>query len=433
VNRIERFFGLREHGTTVGTEVRAGLATFLTMAYILAVNPQILSAAGMPAADVTVATAIGAALATLLMGLWANYPVALAPGMGLNAYFAFGVVLGMGISWQVALAAVFVEGLIFIGLSFGGIRTALIKAFPASIRLATAGGIGLFLALIGLKSAGLVVDNPATLVALGDLHAPTVLLSLLGLVGIAVMVAAKVKGAILIGIAAITVLAWVLGLAPAPEGFFSMPSLPTTTFMAFDFSKVLTPEFVTVVFAFLFVDIFDTAGTLLGVSRLGGLLTPEGELPRANKAFAADALGTSVGAVFGTSTVTSYVESAAGVEEGGRTGLTAVTVAVLFLLALFLVPVIVAVPAIATAPALIVVGAMMIGSVKDLDWKSMDEAIPAFLTIAMMPFTYSIANGIVFGLVSYVLVKALSGKTKDLNPILVIVAAVLAVYFGFLR
>ncbi len=433
MERIERFFRIREHGTTVGTELRAGLATFLTMAYILAVNPQMLSLTGMPVGDVTVATALGAAVATMLMGIWANYPVALAPGMGLNAYFTFGVVMGMGVSWQVALTAVFVEGLIFIGLSFGGIRTALIRAFPASIRLATAGGIGLFLALIGMKSAGLVVANEATLVALGDLRSPQVLLSLLGLVGISVMVAAKVKGAILIGIAAITILAWTLGLAPAPEGIFSLPSLPETTFWAFDWSQVLTAKFFTVVFAFLFVDIFDTAGTLLGVGRLGGLLTPQGELPRASKAFASDAVGTSVGAIFGTSTVTSYVESGAGVEEGGRTGLTAVTVGVLFLLALFFVPVIVAVPAIATAPALIVVGAMMVGAIKDLDWKSMDEAIPAFLTIVMMPFTYSIAHGIVFGLVSYVLVKALAGKWKDLNPMLVGVAVVLAVYYAFLK
>ena len=430
MNGLERLFRLQEHGTTVTTEVRAGVVTFLTMAYILFVNPQILAQAGMPAEDVAVATALAAAVAALVMGLWANYPFALAPGMGLNAYFTFGVVLGLGISWQVALAAVFVEGVLFLVLAVSGVRAALLRAIPTSIKIATMSGIGLFLAIIGFEGAGLVVDHPATLVTLGDVTSPLVLLSLVGLVVIAVLMAARVKGAILIGILGVTVACWVLGLTPWPEQLLTVPHLPTETLFAMDFSGLLTGKLLLVVVAFLFVDIFDTAGTLIGVGRLGGFLDKQGELPRANRAFAADAVGTMVGAAVGTSTVTSYVESATGVEEGGRTGLTAVVVAVLFLLSLALTPLFTSVPVAATAPALIVVGALMMRGAKELDWSQIDEAVPAFLTVATMPFTYSIANGISFGIVSYVLIKALRGRFREVHPLMYVLAALLIVFYA---
>ena len=430
MSALERFFRLKEHGTNVATEVRAGVVTFLTMAYILFVNPQILSQAGMPADDVAVATALAAAVAALVMGLWANYPFALAPGMGLNAYFTFGVVLGLGVSWQVALAAVFVEGILFLVLAVSGVRAALLRAIPHSIKIATMSGIGLFLAIIGFENAGLVVDHPATLVTLGDVKAPLVLLALIGLVVIAVLMARKVKGAILIGILAVTVACWGLGYTPWPEKLFTVPHLPAETLFAMDFSTLLTGKLLFVVIAFLFVDIFDTAGTLIGVGRLGGFLDDKGELPRANRAFAADAAGTIVGAAVGTSTVTSYVESATGVEEGGRTGLTAVVVAILFLLSLALTPLFTSVPPAATAPALIVVGALMMRGARELDWSQIDEAVPAFLTVATMPFTYSIANGISFGIVSYVLIKALRGRFRDVHPLMYALAGLLIVFYA---
>jgi AGZA family xanthine/uracil permease-like MFS transporter len=427
---LERFFRLQEHGTDVGTEVRAGVVTFLTMAYILFVNPQILSQAGMPADDVAVATALASAVAALVMGLWANYPFALAPGMGLNAYFTFGVVLGLGVSWQVALAAVFVEGVLFLLLAVSGVRAALLRAIPTSIKIATMSGIGLFLAIIGFEGAGLVVDHPATLVTLGDVTSPLVLLALLGLVAIAVLMALEVKGAILIGILAVTVACWVLGLTPWPEQLVTVPHLPAETLFAMDFGSLLTGKLLLVVVAFLFVDIFDTAGTLIGVGRLAGFLDDKDELPRANRAFAADAAGTIVGAAVGTSTVTSYVESATGVEEGGRTGLTAVVVAALFVLSLGLTPLFTSVPTAATAPALIVVGALMMRGAREIDWTQIDESVPAFLTVATMPFTYSIANGISLGIVSYVLIKALRGRFRDVHPLMYVLAALLIVFYA---
>ena len=427
---LDRFFHLADRRTSVAAETRAGTATFLTMAYILLVNPQILAQAGLPAADVAVATALSAAIATLLMGLWANYPFALAPGMGLNAYFAFGVVLGMGVPWQTALTAVFVEGVLFLLLSLGGIRTLIVNAIPQPIKIATTAGIGLFLALIGFQNAGLVVANPATLVGLGEVRSAPVLLALGGLVLVAVLMARRVPGALLVGIGAVTVVAWIAGLSALPDAWLTLPALPTETFLALDFSAVFSLELAAVVLAFLFVDLFDTAGTLIGVGRLGGFLDENGELPRANRAFAADAVGTMAGALLGTSTVTAYVESAAGVEEGGRTGLASVVTAGLFALALFLAPVFTAIPAFATAPALVAVGALMMQGVADLDWRRLDTAIPAFLTIIAMPFTYSIANGITLGIVSYVLVQALTGRARDLHPVLYGLAAVLLLYYA---
>ncbi len=426
---LERWFRIEAQGSSVATEVRAGVVTFLTMSYILFVNPQILSQAGLPASDVAVATALASAAATLAMGLLANYPFALAPGMGLNAYFTFGVVLGMGISWQVALAAVFVEGALFLVLALTGVRTALLRAIPQSIKIATMSGIGLFLAIIGFQNAGLVVDHPATLVTLGDVHAATALLALAGLVVMAVLMSARVRGAILIGILGVTGIAWGAGIIAPPVQLVSWPGLPEETLFALDFSGLMTGKLLLVVLAFLFVDIFDTAGTLIGVGRLAGFVDKRGELPRSERAFAADAVGTMVGAAVGTSTVTSYVESATGVEEGGRTGLTAVVVGLLFLLSLFLTPLFTAVPAFATAPALIVVGALMMQGAREIDWSRIDEAVPAFLTAATMPFTYSIANGISFGIVSWVAIKLLRGRFRDIHPLMYLLGALLIVFY----
>jgi AGZA family xanthine/uracil permease-like MFS transporter len=430
---IERYFRIRERGSTVATELRAGLVTFLTMAYILLVNPQVLSEAGMPADDVTTATALGAAVGSLVMGLYARFPFALAPGMGLNAYFTYGVVKGLGVDWRVALTAVFIEGLLFLVLSYGGIRTALIGAIPTSIKLATTTGIGLFLAFIGLRNAGLVVSSPATLVRLGDLRAAGPLLALGGMALIAALVARRVKGALLMGIAVVAVASWALGVAAPPRAFVTVPALPKQTLWAFDFSGLLTGKLWGVVLAFLFVEIFDTAGTLLGVGRMAGFLTPQGELPGATKAFASDAVGTIAGSIFGTSTVTAYIESAAGVEEGGRTGLTAVAVGVLFLLALPFIPLLSSIPPVATAPALVAVGAMMMSGAVEVPWTRFDEALPAFLTVALMPFTYSIANGITAGIVSYALIKLLMGRPREVHPVLYIVAVLLCLHYALGR
>jgi adenine/guanine/hypoxanthine permease len=428
---LYRYFRLREHGTTPATEVRAGIATFLTMAYILFVNPQILADAGMPIEDVTMATALAAAIATLVMGLYANYPFALAPGMGLNAYFTYGVVQGMGVSFSVALTAVLIEGVLFLLLAFGGVRTAIINAIPLPLKTATMAGIGLFLAFIGFKNAGLVVMSPATLVTLGDVASPGPVLALAGLVLIGVLMTRKMIGAILIGIATVTAVAWVGGLAPAPEHVLAWPGLPEETFLAFDFGALFTGKLLMVILAFLFVDFFDTAGTLVGVGRLGGFLDEEGRLERADRAFTADATGTIAGAALGTSTVTTYIESATGIEEGGRTGLTAVTVAVLFLLSIFFTPLVIAVPAMATAPALIVVGALMMQGARDIEWGRFAEALPAFLTIAAMPFTFSIANGIVIGIITYVLIHVLVGRGREVHPIMYGLALLLIVYYAF--
>lgn len=425
---LERWFHLRERGTTVATELRAGVTTFLTMAYILLVNPQILAEAGMPAEDVVFATAVGSAVATFIMGVYANFPFALAPGMGINAYFTYGIVKGLGVDWRVALTAVFAEGLIFLFLSFGGVRTLLINAIPQTLKLATTTGIGLFLALIGLRNAGLVVGHPETLVQLGNLHEGGVLLALAGLLLIGALVTRRVRGALLIGIAAVAVGAWALGLSPGPSGVFRWPSLPRETLGALDFRGLFSMKVLGVTLALLFVDVFDTAGTLLGMGRLGGFLTPKGELPGAGRAFVSDAVGTMAGAALGTSAITTYIESAAGVEEGGRTGLTAVTVAGLFLLSLFCIPLLSAIPAVATAPALVAVGAMMMSGAVEVPWTRFDEALPAFLTVALMPFTYSIAHGVSAGIVSYAVLKLLTGRGRDAHPVLYVLALLLGLY-----
>ena len=429
-NLTEKLFHLRELETNVATELRAGLVTFLTMAYILVVNAQILSDAGMPVEAVVFATAIASAVASLTMGLVANYPFALAPGMGLNAYFAYTVVGGMGFSWQQALAAVFIAGLIFVGLSFGGVRKAVLDSIPQTLKLATTGGIGLFLAFIGLQKAGLVKGHPATLVTLGNVHETMALLAIAGLLLLGVLAARRVRGGLLISILIITAVCWLTGQSPAPEQWVGMPSLPETMF-ALDFTGVPLKAMVTAVIAFLFVDLFDTAGTLMGVGRLGNFLDASGQLPRANRAFLADALGTTFGAVCGTSPVTTYIESATGIEEGGRSGLSAVTVSVLFLSSLFLTPIFIAVPAVATAPALIFVGALMMGSITDIPWKEPSEGLPAFLVLCGMPFTFSIANGIALGILSWVLIKLGTGRLREVSPVLLLLTALLALFYGF--
>ncbi|MFO8063867.1 MAG: NCS2 family permease [Spirochaetota bacterium] len=427
---MEKFFQLKSNNTTVRTEIIAGATTFLTMAYILAVNPGILSETGMPADSVFTATALASLVATLVMALVAKLPFALAPGMGLNAFFAFTVVLGMGYSWQLALTAVFIEGIIFIILTLLNVREAIINLIPTNIKRAISVGIGLFIAFIGLQNAGIIVSDDATLVALGEMGDPVALLAIIGLVLTATMVAFKIKGALLWGIIAATVIGIPMGVTNV-EGFkfFSAPPSLGPIFFQFDFSQVFTADMLIVLFTFLFVDIFDTVGTLIGVSTKAGIMTSDGKIPRAKQALLADSIGTTFGAIFGTSTVTTYVESAAGVEEGGRTGLTALTTAILFGLALFLSPLFLLVPGAATAPILILVGVFMMSPVREIDFSEVTESVPAFLAIVMMPLAYSIAEGIVWGLTSYVLLKLLTGKGKQISIATYIVAIVLIISF----
>lgn len=414
---MDRFFKLQERGTTVQREFVAGITTFLTMAYILAVNPGMLGEAGMPAGGVFTATALAAAIATLAMAFMANLPVALAPGMGLNAFFTYAVVIGMGYSWQIALTAVFLEGILFVILSLLNVRELIIKAIPANLKKAVAVGIGLFIALIGFANAGIVVNNGGTIIGLGNISSGPPLLALVGLVITIVLYANRVPGSILIGILLSAFIGSFMGVTQVPENFalFSIPSAPL--FAKFDFSQIATFPFFTIFFTFLFVDIFDTVGTLVGVTTQAGLIDKNGEIPRVKQALLADAIGTVAGAALGTSTVTSYVESTAGVAAGGRTGLSSVFTGILFLLALFFSNLFLLIPAAATAPALIIVGFLMMQSVTDIDFKDPTEGIPAFLTIVIMPFAYSIADGIVYGLLSYVLVKALTLKFKDITVI----------------
>jgi AGZA family xanthine/uracil permease-like MFS transporter len=423
---MEQFFKLRQHETTARREIIAGLTTFLTMAYILAVNPGMLGGIGkgMTAEAVFTATVLSSAIATVVMAFAANLPVALAPGMGLNAFFTFTVVGQMGYSWQTALTAVFLEGILFVILSLFNVREAIIKAIPGSLKKAVAVGIGLFIALIGFENAGVIVGNPATLVALGDINKGTALVAALGLAVMIILFAVKTPGAILIGILITTIIGIPLGVTKIPAKFspFSLPAAPL--FLQFDFSQALSLKFFTVFFTFLFVDIFDTVGTLVGVTAQAGLIKENGEIPRVKQALFADAVGTVAGAALGTSTVTSYVESAAGVAAGGRTGLTSLTTAVLFLLALFLSPLFLLIPGAATAPALVMVGFLMMQSVVGIDFKDPSEGIPSFLAIAMMPFAYSVSEGIVYGLLSYVVAKAALRRWKDISVITWILFAV---------
>ena len=451
---LEKFFKLKENGTDTKTEILAGITTFMTMAYILAVNPSILSAAGMDQGAVFTATALAALLGTLLMALFANYPFALAPGMGLNAYFAYTVVLGMGYDWQVALTAVFVEGIVFIVLSLTNVREAIFNAIPKNLKAAVSVGIGLFIAFIGLQNAKIVIGG-ATLVELFSLEnynmvngveatfndvGITVVLAIIGIIITGILVIKNVKGNILWGILA----TWIIGIicqfagvyVPNPEiGFYSLlpdfsnglsiPSL-APVFGKLDFSGVFSLNFIVVIFAFLFVDMFDTIGTLIGVSSKADMLDENGKLPRIKGALLADAVATTAGAVLGTSTTTTFVESASGVSEGGRTGLTAVTTAILFGLALFLSPIFLAIPSFATAPALVVVGFYMLTNVVNIDFNDISEALPCYICIGAMPFFYSISEGISMGVISYVVLNLLTGKAKEKKiSILMYVLAVL--------
>jgi AGZA family xanthine/uracil permease-like MFS transporter len=421
---FERFFELKKNKTTIKTEVIAGITTFMTMAYILAVNPDILSAAGMDKNAVFSATAIAAVIGTLVMALWAKLPFALAPGMGLNAFFAFTVCLGMGYSWQFALTAVLLEGVIFLVLTAFNIRELIVNAIPMNLKHSISAGIGLFIAFIGMQQSGLIVNNDAVLVGLGDMKSPTVIVTIVGVVLSGVLLALKVKGALLIGIFAATLLGIPLGVTHLPEAGIvsSPPSLAPIAFQ-FDFTEIFSMKMLIVLFTFLFVDMFDTVGTLVGVASKADMIDKNGKLPRVKQALFADAIGTTAGAMLGTSTVTTYVESASGVAEGGRTGLTALTTAGMFFLALFLSPIFLMVPAAATAPALILVGSFMLTPILKVKFDDITEAIPVFLTIIMMPLTYSIAEGIVFGMLSYVILKVLSGKFKDVSWVSYFLAA----------
>ncbi len=422
-------FRIKETGSTFLTEVLAGITTFVTMSYIIFVNPNILSQTGMPFNALVVVTCLASALGTFLMAVFANYPIALAPGMGLNAFFAFGVVLtmkinGAPVTWQAALAAVFIEGAIFAVLTLTNIREAIMNSIPKSLKIGISAGIGLFVAFIGLQSAGIIIDNNATLLGLGSIkNNIPMMLSLAGLFIMSVLTAMNVKGALLIGIVLITAAAAALGLVEIPETFVSTPPSIMPIVGKLDFSLISNPEFWIVVFTFFFVDFFDTLGTLVGVCNRSGLLDEHGNLPRAKGALMADAVATMAGAVLGTSTVTSYVESSSGVAQGGRTGLTSIVTALLFVGAIFFTPLVGMVPAYATAPALIIVGMYMMVSLRDLNYDDWTEAIPSMLGFFMMPFAYSIATGIEFAIVSYVVIKILTGKIKDISLLMVILSA----------
>ncbi len=439
---MKDFFKLKEHGTTTKTEVLAGITTFLSMAYILAVNPSMLAAAGMDSGAVFTATAVSAAVASLIMGFYANYPVALASGMGLNAYFAYSVcpmLAGMGITdpWQVALAAILVEGLIFIILSICKFREALVNSVPANLKYGISAGIGLFITIVALEGAGIIADDASTLVTLGDVSQPNFVLAIVGLILIGIMWHFKVKGSILWGILA----TWILGIFAQLIGWYQGTSLipsftnllppslgPTFFKFNFEYAAQNFTGFLVIVFAFLFVDLFDTVGTLIGVADQGNLLDENGKLPRAGAALMSDAVGTVVGACLGTSTVTSYVESTAGVAEGGRTGLTAVTAGLMFILALFFSPIFLAIPSFATAPALIFVGLLMMKSVLKMKFEGdIADVIGGFVALVMMPFTYSIANGIMFGMLTWLVLKVCTGKIKEIHPVMWVSAALFVV------
>ncbi|KHV43670.1 NCS2 family permease [Acinetobacter baumannii] len=418
---LERLFKLSDNKTTFRTEVLAGVTTFLTMCYIIIVNPLILSETGMDHGAVFVATCLAAAIGCLVMGIIANYPIALAPGMGLNAYFTYSVCMGMGVPWQTALAAVFVSGVVFLAISFFKIREAIVNAIPMSLKFAIGGGIGLFLALIALKNAGIIVANQATLVGLGDIKQPTVLLALFGFLLIVILHQLKVRGAIIISILVVTAIATALGLNEFKGVVGEIPSI-APTFMQMDFEGLFTASMVGVIFVFFIVDLFDSTGTLVGVSHRAGLLQ-DGKLPRLKKALFADSTAIVAGAALGTSSTTPYIESASGVAAGGRTGLIAVVVAFLFICCLFLAPFAQSVPGFATAPALLFIGVLMIQGITHIDWDDITEAVPAFLTIVFMPFAYSIADGIAMGFISYALVKLFTGKAKTVPYMVWIIAA----------
>lgn len=428
---LEKLFQLSAHGATVRGEIVGGVTTFLTMAYIIFVNPLILADAGMDRDAVFVATCLAAAIGTLIMGLYANYPIALAPGMGLNAFFTYGVVKGMDHSWEVALGAVFLSGALFLILSVLPVREWIVNAIPRSIKMAVSAGIGFFLAIIALKNAGIVADHPATLITLGDLTAPATVLACVGFLVMASLDRLRVPGAIVIAILGTTVVGILLGISEF-KGVASAPPSLAPTFLQMDIAAAFDVGLIAVVFAFLFVDLFDTAGTLVGVAHRARLLDDEGKLPRLRKALMADSIATVAGAALGTSTTTSYIESASGVKASGRTGLTAVVVAVLFLCGLFLAPLANTIPAYATAPALLFVACIMARGLTEIDWEDVTEYVPAVVTALAMPLTFSVANGIAFGFISYAAIKLLTGRLYEVGPAVAILAIAFVLKFAFL-
>ena len=419
---LDNYFKLSDNGTTVRTELLAGLTTFLTMAYIIFVNPSILGDAGMPKDSVFVATCVAAAIGTLIMGLYANYPIGLAPGMGLNAYFAYAVVKGMGFPWQAALGAVFISGCLFLLVSLFRIRELIINAIPHSLRTAIPAGIGLFLALISLKNAGIVAASPATFVTMGDLHQAAPVLAIIGFLVIVALDQLKIRGALLIGILTVTVLSFIFG-GNHFNGVFSMPPSISPTLFQLDLKGAISMGLLNVVLVFFLVELFDATGTLMGVAQRAGLVK-DGKMERINKALLADSGAIVAGSLLGTSSTTAYIESAAGVQAGGRTGLTAVAVAALFLLALFIAPLAGVVPAYATAPALFFVACLMLRELADIDWNDTTESVPAVITALVMPFTYSIANGLALGFISYAALKLLTGRVKDVSAVIWVIAAI---------
>jgi AGZA family xanthine/uracil permease-like MFS transporter len=432
---LRRFFRLDEHATTVSREIAAGVTTFLAMAYIVFVNPQILAAAGMDAGAVFVATCLAAAVGTLVMGLWAGYPIAQAPGMGLNAFFAFTVVGEMGIPWQVALAGTFASGALFFLLAVTRAREAIIDAIPMQMKLAVGAGIGLFIAFIGLRNAGLVVASPSTLVTLGDMAAPATLLAIAGILVTVLLLLRNVPGAVLLGIAATSVAGVASGAVPMPAALVSAPPglSPTLGQALLHVPDLFTPQMAMVVFTMLFVDVFDTTGTLIAVGHQAGLLTPDGRLPRAERALVSDAIATMAGATLGTSTTTSYIESAAGVSAGGRTGLTSIVTGLLFLVTLAFSPLLAVITPAATAAALVAVGVMMSRALGEIEWDRLEIAFPAFITVVAMPLTYSIANGIALGLFLFPVAMLFAGRRREVHPLMYLLAAVFVAHFVLLR
>ena len=431
---LNKLFKLDKFQTNIKTEIIAGITTFATMGYILIVNPQILAISGMDKGAVFTATALSAIFATLIMALYANRPFALAPGMGLNAFFAFTVVKQMGYSWQFALTAVFIEGIIFILLTFFHIRTAIINSIPFNLKKAVSVGIGLFIAFIGLQNAGIITANSTTLVALGNISTKPVIIAIIGLIVTGFLLAKNIKGALIIGIIFSTLLGIPLGVTHLPENFqiIGIPPSIAPTFLQFDFSNIFSLDMLIVLFTFLFIDFFDTAGTLIGVSTKAGFIDENGNLPDVKKALFADAAGTTIGAMLGTSTVTTYVESASGVAAGGRTGLTAFSTAIVFAIALFMAPLFTIVPSVATAPALVLVGLFMMSPIKNIDLTDYTEAIPAFITIIIMPLAYSISEGIAFGMITYVILKVLVRRGKEVSILAYIIAALFILKYVFL-
>jgi adenine/guanine/hypoxanthine permease len=426
---LESLFHLNENGTTVRTEIVAGATTFLTMAYIALVNPQILSAAGMDKGAVFVATCLASALATLFMALYANFPLALAPGMGLNAYFTYGVVLGLHYRWQVALGAVFISGCLFLALSVTRVREWIIDTIPMSQKIAISAGIGLFLGIIALKDAGVVVASPATLVTLGDLKAPGPLLAAAGFVAMVALDRRHVPGAIIIAVLGTAFAGILLHVSPF-VGIASLPPSLAPTFLVLDLKGAFDIGIATIVFVFLFVDLFDNTGTLVGVAYRAGLVGPDGHIPRLGRVLVVDSTASIAGSLLGTSTVTSYIESAAGVRAGGRTGLTGIVVAALFLLTLFFAPLAQSVPEYATAPALLFVACLMARGFSELDWSDVTEYAPAVVTALIMPLTFSIANGIAFGFITYAAVKLVAGRWREASPSLLVLAAIFIIKYA---